>query len=257
MALLYYPGPIESCSATPDAYWQVAGRCISKTDTLYLVDAHARDRAAARRGLRHGLAAGGADARPDAPQGPAPRRGRRASASPGSPRCAGTCTSSPRRAPTRGCSAAGSFVTGLATLAVIAAVTHRGAHAGRLLGTPSCCGSAPAPTGCTCTTGRSTRSSAAWPATRCRSPSSSSALAISAVAHRGLLPAHRDADPQGPRRALVAAPAGGAGPRAAAHHRRRRRRRSSPCRCSPSPPWRPPSSSRTRSPSRWTRQRAR
>ena len=36
MALLYYPGPIESCRATPDAYYTVAGRCLSKTDTLYL-----------------------------------------------------------------------------------------------------------------------------------------------------------------------------------------------------------------------------
>ncbi len=36
MAVLYYPGPIESCASTPEAYWQVAGRCLSKTDTLYL-----------------------------------------------------------------------------------------------------------------------------------------------------------------------------------------------------------------------------
>ncbi|MET0458158.1 MAG: acyltransferase family protein [Ilumatobacteraceae bacterium] len=36
MALLYYPGPIESCRATPDAYYTIAGRCLSKTDTLYL-----------------------------------------------------------------------------------------------------------------------------------------------------------------------------------------------------------------------------
>jgi peptidoglycan/LPS O-acetylase OafA/YrhL len=36
VALLYYPGPIESCDTTPDAYWNVAGRCISKVDTLYL-----------------------------------------------------------------------------------------------------------------------------------------------------------------------------------------------------------------------------
>ena len=28
--------PIGTCDVTPDAYWQVAGRCISKTDTLYL-----------------------------------------------------------------------------------------------------------------------------------------------------------------------------------------------------------------------------
>ena len=29
-------GPIETCEATPDAYWQVGGRCISKLDALYL-----------------------------------------------------------------------------------------------------------------------------------------------------------------------------------------------------------------------------
>jgi peptidoglycan/LPS O-acetylase OafA/YrhL len=36
MATLSYRGPIGTCAVTPDAYWQVAGRCISKTDTLYL-----------------------------------------------------------------------------------------------------------------------------------------------------------------------------------------------------------------------------
>src|SRR5262249_48552178 len=36
MAALHYSGPIGTCSVTPNAYWQVAGRCISKTDTLYL-----------------------------------------------------------------------------------------------------------------------------------------------------------------------------------------------------------------------------
>ncbi len=35
-ALLYHSGPIETCTTTPDAYWQVGGRCISKVDTLYL-----------------------------------------------------------------------------------------------------------------------------------------------------------------------------------------------------------------------------
>jgi peptidoglycan/LPS O-acetylase OafA/YrhL len=35
-ALLYHPGPIETCTTTPEAYWQVGGRCISKVDTLYL-----------------------------------------------------------------------------------------------------------------------------------------------------------------------------------------------------------------------------
>ena len=36
VGLLYYSGPIETCETTPAAYWQVAGRCISKTDALYL-----------------------------------------------------------------------------------------------------------------------------------------------------------------------------------------------------------------------------
>ena len=34
--LLYYPGPQVSPTDTPDAYWHVFGRAISKTDTLYL-----------------------------------------------------------------------------------------------------------------------------------------------------------------------------------------------------------------------------
>ncbi len=34
--LLYYPGPQVSPTETPDAYWHVFGRAISKTDTLYL-----------------------------------------------------------------------------------------------------------------------------------------------------------------------------------------------------------------------------
>src|SRR3954454_22812817 len=33
-AVLYHPGPIETCTTTPDAYWQIAGRCVSKADTL-------------------------------------------------------------------------------------------------------------------------------------------------------------------------------------------------------------------------------
>src|SRR3954451_6722456 len=35
-AVLYHPGPIETCATTPGAYWNIAGRCISKADTLYL-----------------------------------------------------------------------------------------------------------------------------------------------------------------------------------------------------------------------------
>jgi peptidoglycan/LPS O-acetylase OafA/YrhL len=36
VALLYHPGAIASCDTTPDAYFQVGGRCLSKLDTLYL-----------------------------------------------------------------------------------------------------------------------------------------------------------------------------------------------------------------------------
>jgi peptidoglycan/LPS O-acetylase OafA/YrhL len=36
VALLYHPGRVGDCATTPEAYWQVAGRCINKTDALYL-----------------------------------------------------------------------------------------------------------------------------------------------------------------------------------------------------------------------------
>ena len=36
MAVLYQPGRIQECSISPDAYWTVGERCISKADTLYL-----------------------------------------------------------------------------------------------------------------------------------------------------------------------------------------------------------------------------
>ncbi len=35
-ALLYHPGPIGDCSVNPDAYWTLGERCISKGDALYL-----------------------------------------------------------------------------------------------------------------------------------------------------------------------------------------------------------------------------
>ena len=35
-ALLFHPGQIGECSVTPDAYWTVGDRCISKLDGLYL-----------------------------------------------------------------------------------------------------------------------------------------------------------------------------------------------------------------------------
>ncbi|CAN5767091.1 acyltransferase family protein [soil metagenome] len=36
LAVLYHPGRIGSCQVTPGAYWDVGGRCVSKTDALYL-----------------------------------------------------------------------------------------------------------------------------------------------------------------------------------------------------------------------------
>ena len=35
-ALLYNAGRIGECTVTPDAYWTVRGRCVSKLDALYL-----------------------------------------------------------------------------------------------------------------------------------------------------------------------------------------------------------------------------
>ncbi len=36
VGLLYHPGRIGTCDVTPDAYWTIGGRCISKADALYL-----------------------------------------------------------------------------------------------------------------------------------------------------------------------------------------------------------------------------
>ena len=78
----------------------------------------------------------------------------------------------------------------------------------------------PLATACTCSTGRSTRSSAGRPASPLSVAEFVVAMAITVVVTELSLPPHRDADPQGSRRALVAPPAGGA--------RSRRRGGSSP-----------------------------
>ena len=135
MAVLYYPGPIATCDITPDAYWQVAGRCISKTDTLYLGTLDAvpvaccsaprspwcggRSRScAARCGRRARLA----------------RRARASSACVGfGALCWYLYIIRPSGADPwlfRG----GFFVCGIATLMMIAAVTHQRSLAGPLLG---------------------------------------------------------------------------------------------------------------------------
>jgi peptidoglycan/LPS O-acetylase OafA/YrhL len=36
MAVLYHPGRIGDCSVNPDAYWTIGERCVSKADALYL-----------------------------------------------------------------------------------------------------------------------------------------------------------------------------------------------------------------------------
>ena len=218
-ALLYYPGPIESCSATPDAYWQVAGRCISKTDALYL---STPTRAT-------GLLLGAAFAmlwRPVAlMRGPMRNKGRLLDvvAVVGLAGLAALCwflhIVTPDGADPwlfRG----GFLVTGIATLAVIAAVTHRGAHAGRLLGMPILLWIGIRSYGLYLYH---------WPIYQIIRGVAGNPLSIAQFVvgagdlrrrRRDLLPAHRDADPQGSRRALVAAPPSGAGSRAAADHRR-------------------------------------
>ena len=193
-----------------------AGAASRKTDTLYL---STPTRAT-------GLLLGAAFAmvwRPVAimrgpirTQGP-PARRRRACVGLAGPRRAvpGCCTSSPTDGADPWLFRGGFFVIGLAS-----AARHRRRHPPRVRGpvrcsaTRSSCGSAPAATGSTSTTGRSTRSCAGvagrnlsvaqfdrrrWSLTRDR--------------HRAVVPVHRDADPTRPRRPLVAAPAVGAATR--------------------------------------------
>jgi peptidoglycan/LPS O-acetylase OafA/YrhL len=135
VALLYYSGPIGDPNVTPDAYWWLGDRPIAKIDTLYLSTV-------TRLG---GILLGAAFAlmwRPLAiVRGPLRSKG---------PLfdvvalaaivffgwlCWTTYLATPSGADPflfRG----GLFLAGLATLAIIAAVTHRGAHANRILGNP-------------------------------------------------------------------------------------------------------------------------
>ena len=112
MALLYYPGPIATCEITPDAYWQV-GRPLHLQDG-HAVPGHAHPIrwAAARRRVRHGVAAGGHHAQPDADEGAHARRPR--ARRPGRLRRA-VLVPLPHRAVrsgSRGCSAAASSSAG-------------------------------------------------------------------------------------------------------------------------------------------------
>lgn len=135
VALIFYSGPLGEPNVTPDAYWWIDGRPISKIDTLYL---STPTRLA-------GILLGAAFAmvwRPFAiARGPLRSKGRLfdLAALIGLGVFGWMCWNiylvSPSGADPR-LFRGGFFIASLATLAVIAAVTHRGAAAGRLLGNP-------------------------------------------------------------------------------------------------------------------------
>ncbi|RLE20102.1 MAG: hypothetical protein DRJ50_11280, partial [Actinobacteria bacterium] len=135
VALIFYSGPLGEPNVTPDAYWWIDGRPISKIDTLYL---STPTRLA-------GILLGAAFAmvwRPFAiARGPLRSKGRLfdLAALIGLAVFGWMCWNiylvSPSGADPR-LFQGGFFIASLATLAVIAAVTHRGAAAGRLLGNP-------------------------------------------------------------------------------------------------------------------------
>ena len=135
VAVLYYPGPIGEPNVTPDAYWWLGDRPIAKIDTLYLGTISRLS----------GILLGAAFAMVWRPlaivRGPLRSKGRLfdllallAIVAFGW-LCWNTYLATPAGADPflfRG----GMFLAGLATLAIIASVTHRGAHANRLLGNP-------------------------------------------------------------------------------------------------------------------------
>jgi peptidoglycan/LPS O-acetylase OafA/YrhL len=135
VALLYYPGPIAEPDVTPDAYWWLGDRPIAKVDTLYLGTISRLS----------GIMLGSAFAMVWRPlaivRGPLRSKGRLfdgvalVSIVGFGWLCWNTYLATPSGADPflfRG----GMFLAGLATLAIIAAVTHRGAYANRLLGNP-------------------------------------------------------------------------------------------------------------------------
>ena len=133
VAALYHPGPIATCELTPEAYWQLGDRCISKTDFLYLSTP-------TRAG---GLLLGAALAmvwRPVAlMRGPMRRRGRLLDVvGVVGFVTLGALTWYVHVVTPDGADAwlfrGGFLITGLATVAVIAAVTHRGTAAGPAMG---------------------------------------------------------------------------------------------------------------------------
>jgi peptidoglycan/LPS O-acetylase OafA/YrhL len=132
-AALSSRGPIGTCAVTPGAYWHVAGRCISKTDALYL----------ATPTRATGLLLGAAFAmvwRPVAVlRGPIGGRGRLLDGVGvlGLAGVAALCWSLHIVTPAgtdRWLFRGGFLLTGFATLAVIAAVTHRRTAVGAVMG---------------------------------------------------------------------------------------------------------------------------
>ncbi|MDQ3469293.1 MAG: acyltransferase, partial [Actinomycetota bacterium] len=133
LAVAFHPGEIGPCNVTPDAYWNVGGRCISKLDALYL-------NTITRAG---GLLLGAAFAmiwRPVAlMRGPMRDKGGILDgvAIVGLGALAALYWYLHLVTPAGGdplLFRGGLLWTGLATLAVMAAVTHRGSKAGPLLG---------------------------------------------------------------------------------------------------------------------------
>ena len=135
MALLYREGRVGECNVTPDAYWTIADRCISKADALYLATV-------TRAG---GLLLGAAFAmvwRPYAVmRGPLRDKGRLMDLL----AIVGLVTLGAEMwylhfltpdGPDPWLFRGGFLLTSIASLFVIAAVTHRGSLAGPVLGNP-------------------------------------------------------------------------------------------------------------------------
>jgi peptidoglycan/LPS O-acetylase OafA/YrhL len=134
-ALLFYAGPIAEPNVTPDAYWWLGDRPINKIDTLYLGTISRLS----------GILLGAAFAMVWRPlaivRGPLRSKGRifdglaLVAIIGFGWLCWNTYLATPAGADPlvfRG----GLFLGGLATLTIIAAVTHRGAYANRVLGNP-------------------------------------------------------------------------------------------------------------------------
>ena len=133
VALLFYPGPTGDPAVTPDAYWWIGDRPIGKIDTLYLGTISRLPRHPARLGIRHGVATLAIV------RGPLRSKGRLFDVLAVVAivflgwMCWNTYLATPAGADPflfRG----GLFLTSIATLVVIAAITHRGSSANRRLG---------------------------------------------------------------------------------------------------------------------------